>query len=139
MKSILFFLFALLIIISTTDTRNGRGRKGNYAVFKVASKKWARIRNTPRQCCNRKREITTKTLLSAAPTCDMLCPLLKVLKGCDFMCHFHLCYTSATYGGTEAACRTQCPAVTDAPDVEGTDTGIGIEGIFSSKKYALKV
>merc|ERR1712133_202749 len=137
MKSILLFLFALLISISTIEAQRGRGTS---AVFKIKSGRWARISNVPKQCCNKKRVITKTTLMQASSNdCQMLCPMLKVLKGCDFMCHFHLCYTSAAYGGTEAACRTQCDAVTDAPEVNGTDTGIGIEGIFSSKYYALKV
>merc|ERR1711915_36181 len=133
MKSILFFLFALLITISTIEAQRGRGRR---AVYKFGSGRWARISNVPKQCCNKKREITKKTLLQASSNdCQMLCPMLKVLKGCDFMCHFHLCYTSPDYGGTEAACRTQCPAQTDAP---GEVIGSGIEGIFGSYKSALR-
>merc|ERR1712126_752173 len=132
MKSI-FFLFALLITISTFEAQRGRS-----AVYKIGSGRWARISNVPKQCCNKKRVITNKTLMQASTSsCQMLCPLLKTLKGCDFMCHWHLCYTSPDYGGTEAACRTQCPTQTDAPD--GTDIiGSGIEGIFGSMKLALK-
>merc|ERR1711915_247317 len=132
MKSILFILFALLITISTIEAQRGRGRS---AVYKIGSGRWARIRNVPKQCCNKKRVITNKTLMQASSNqCQMLCPLLKVLKGCDFLCHFHLCYTSPDYGGTEAACRTQCPSQTDAPEEV---IGSGIEGIFGSYKSAL--
>merc|ERR1711955_96867 len=131
MKSILFFLFALLITISTIEAQRGRS-----AVINAGPGGWAKIRNVPKQCCNKKRVITAKTLMQASTSsCQMLCPLLKTLKGCDFMCHFHLCYTSPDYGGTEAACRTQCPTQTDAP--EGPD-GPGIDTIFGSLKSALK-
>merc|ERR1711915_244408 len=132
MKSILLFLFALLITISTIEAQRGRS-----AVFKIGSGRWARISNVPKQCCNKKRVITKTSLMQAsASSCQMLCPLLKTLKGCDFMCHWHLCYTSPDYGGTEAACRTQCPAQTDAPD--GGDGEVGIDTIFGSLKSALK-
>merc|ERR1712126_218143 len=108
MKSILFFLFALLITISTIEAQRGRS-----AVIKIRSGRWARIKNFQSNV-NKKRVITAKTLMQASSNqCQMLCPLLKTLKGCDFMCHFHLCYTSPDYGGTEAACRTQCPTQTD--------------------------
>merc|ERR1712126_268027 len=131
MKSI-FFLFALLITISTIEAQRGRS-----AVIKIRSGRWARIRNVPKQCCNKKRVINAKTLMQASSKqCQILCPLLKTLKGCDFMCHFHLCYTSPDYGGTEAACRTQCPTQTDAP--EGGDGEVGIDSIFGSLKSALK-
>merc|ERR1712126_275444 len=131
MKSI-FFLFALLITISTIEAQKGRS-----AVYKIGSGRWARISNVPKQCCDKKRVITNKTLMQASTSsCQMLCPLLKTLKGCDFMCHWHLCYTSPDYGGTEAACRTQCPTQTDAPD--GGDGEVGIDTIFGSLKSALK-
>merc|ERR1712126_465096 len=131
MKSI-FFLFTLLITISTIEAQRGRS-----AVYKIGSGRWARISNVPKQCCDKKRVITNKTLMQASTSsCQMLCPLLKTLKGCDFMCHWHLCYTSPDYGGTEAACRTQCPTQTDAPD--GGDGEVGIDTIFGSLKSALK-
>merc|ERR1712126_585057 len=134
MKNI-FFLFALLITISTIEAQRGRGGS---AVYKFGSGRWARISNVPKQCCNKKRVITNKTLMQASSNdCQILCPLLKTLKGCDFMCHFHLCYTSPDYGGTEAAYRTQCPTQTDAPD-SGDGDGVGIDTIFGSLKSALK-
>merc|ERR1712126_211991 len=92
MKSIIFFLFALVIVISTIDAKRLKGRTTT-AWLKVKEKRWAKIRNTPSKCCNKKGLITAKTFYqSAAGQCDMLCPLLKTLKGCEFMCHFHLCY-----------------------------------------------
>ena len=71
-------------------------------------KKWAKIGNTPSKCCNKKGIITKRTFYkSAAGQCDLLCPLLKTLKGCEFMCHFHLCFTA--FGGSQDQCNAQCP------------------------------
>merc|ERR1712243_226958 len=94
MKSSIFFLFALLIVFSTIDSKRIKGRTTT-AWLKVKDKRWAKIRNTPSKCCNKKGLITAKTFYqSAAGQCDMLCPLLKTLKGCEFMCSL----SSVLYG-----------------------------------------
>merc|ERR1712126_491727 len=127
MKSIIFFLFALLIVYSTIDAKRIKGRTRT-AWLKVKDKRWA-ISKTPSKCCNKKGLITAKTFYqSAAGQCDMLCPLLKTLKGCEFMCHFHLCYMA--YGGSQDQCNVQCPTTTEGPDTTGE--GPEIEGIFDA-------
>ena len=78
MKGVLIFLFALLAIFLTVE---GQSRK-IVASLKIGRKTW-----------------TT----SEAP---VLCPFLRALKGCDFICHLHLCNHAPI--SEHGLCKTKC-------------------------------
>ena len=118
MKGVPFFLFVLLVIISTIDAQKNRRGK---IIGKVRARgKIYKIRNTPPTCCNKRGWLKPlKSLSKSVSECQILCPLFKALKGCDFMCHWYLCNrdTNGDYG----QCVTQCKATPDPVDVETTD------------------
>merc|ERR1712227_19155 len=66
-----------------------------------------KIRNVPTQCCSRNGRIkwNTKSKLRAGYCQAAFCPLLKALKGCNFMCNFYLCNQNK---GGEAKCKKCC-------------------------------
>merc|ERR1712227_426325 len=66
-----------------------------------------KIRNVPTQCCSRNGRIkwNTKSKLRSGYCQAAFCPLLKALKGCNFMCNFYLCNQNK---GGEAKCKKCC-------------------------------
>merc|ERR1712133_271717 len=104
MKGVPFFLFVLLVIISTIDAQKNRGKI--VGKIKARGKIW-KVRNTPAKCCNKRGWLNNpRSLSKSVSECQILCPLFKALKGCDFMCHWYLCNrdTNGDYG----QCKTKC-------------------------------
>ena len=53
-----------------------------------------KIPNVPRQCCNRDGRLYNNVMSRSGygqSECQMVCPILKALKGCSFTCEFHIC------------------------------------------------
>ena len=116
MRSILFFAIALLIICSTIQGQ--RGRKVKTCTLKYRGK-ITKIPKIPRNCCSAKKRGKRQ---SSASKCAAYCPIIRGLKGCEFMCHFDHC---------KDKCQAECgggpnPGPTPGPTDDSTTEGSGV-------------
>merc|ERR1712133_265924 len=113
MKIGLYFTFIFLVTFSTINAGSklkSRPKISPKAVTRTCSCKIKgvqyKIRNVPNKCCSNGRiqwNIKSKT---RSGYCQAeFCPLLKALKGCNFMCNFYLCNQNK---GGEAKCKKSC-------------------------------
>ena len=109
MKGVLMFLFASLAIFSTIEAQSGKNYKRPCKLRHSKTGKTWTIYNTPDGCCNRRGYLSYKMLTSSYPECQILCPFLRALKGCNFMCHWTLCNHDAN--GDYDQCKTKCEAM----------------------------
>merc|ERR1712025_744462 len=127
MKGIPYFLFALLVIFSTTNANSPSRiprRTCNIKYKGVATK----VHNVPKKCCSKNGKLNMKmsNVGTRSSICEpYVCPLLMMLKGCNFMCNFYKC--NLNYGG-EANCRDLCgisqpktPTTTTKPSTASTN------------------
>merc|ERR1712121_265911 len=111
MRTLIIFTFVLLTLFATIDGQCRGKYQGKVYKFKRVS----------RSCCKknglltvakkgkssrRGRSVDFDLDVRQAAKCSAVCPLLKALKGCDFMCHFYMC---------QDKCQTECPPTTVAP------------------------
>merc|ERR1712133_129131 len=110
MKIGLYFTFIFLVTFSTINAGSklkSRTKIPPKAVTHTCSCKIKgvqyKIRNVPTKCCSNGR---IKWIKSISGYCQSeFCPLLKALKGCNFMCNFYLCNQNK---GGEAKCKKSC-------------------------------
>ena len=112
MKGIPYFLFALLVIFSTTDARpesetilprrtcNLKYNKGDAI----------KVYNVPKNCCPKNGKLNMNDMGTRYPMPNSICglyycPVLMMLKGCKYMCNFYKC--NQNYGG-EKICKQLC-------------------------------
>merc|ERR550517_340598 len=116
MRSVVIFALVLLAIIATIDAQCKGKYKGK--VYK--------LKKVPRSCCQKNGRLSVSKsgkpsrwgrslVVRQATKCDAVCPILKALKGCDFMCHWNIC---------QDKCQQECPSVptTAPPSVGSTDS-----------------
>merc|ERR1719282_1159 len=126
MKGVPFLLFLLLVIISTIDAQ--KNSRKIIAKVRVKGKLW-KVRNTPATCCKKRGRgywiKTPQSLSKSVSECQILCPLFKALKGCDFMCHWYLCNrdTNGDYG----QCKTKCESEQSTIDTTGDGDVIDLD------------
>merc|ERR1712121_529562 len=116
MKTLIIFTFVLLTLFATIDAQCRGKYQGKVYKFK----------KVPRSCCKkngmmtvarkgkpsrRGRSLDFDLDVRQAAKCSAVCPLLKALKGCPFMCHFYMC---------QDKCQTECPPTTVAPPAPTT-------------------
>merc|ERR1712126_525954 len=114
MKIGLYFTFIFLVTFSTINAGSklkSRPKISPKAVTRTCSCKIKgvqyKIRNVPTKCCSNGR---IKWIKSISGYCQSeFCPLLKALKGCNFMCNFYLCNQNK---GGEAKCKKSCNKAT---------------------------
>ena len=104
MKGALIFLLASLAIFSTIEAQSAKNYTG-LCKIRARGKTWT-IHNTPDGCCNRRGYLSSKMLTRSESECQILCPFLKALKGCHFMCHWKLCNRDTN--GDYDQCKTKC-------------------------------
>ena len=121
MKGALTFLFVSLALFSSI-----KAQSRITCLFKSGGKTWT-IRNTPATCCMKRflwpppknehkndslmegincKIKSPKILRRSVSDCQIFCPLLKALKGCDYMCQWYLCNRDTN--GDHCRCKTIC-------------------------------
>merc|ERR1711915_925725 len=108
MKTLIIFTFVLLASFATIDAQC-RGRyEGKVYKFKRVSRSCCKKNGllTVAKPSRRGRSVDFDLDVRQAAKCSAVCPLLKALKGCPFMCHFDMC---------QDKCQTECPPTTVAP------------------------
>ena len=120
MKGALIFLFVSLAIFSTIEAQE-ESRKTT-CLLKSRGKTWT-VRNTPARCCNRRGYLSFKRGFSFSG-CQILCPLFKALRGCDYMCHWPMCSLDTDHDHCQ--CKTLCEKKT-VPSVECGETEIDLD------------
>merc|ERR1711868_181663 len=110
MKTLIIFTLVLLTLFATIDAQCRGKYEGKVYKFK----------KVPRSCCKkngmmtvarkgkssrRGRSVDFDLDVRQAAKCSEVWPLLKALKGCDFMCHFYMC---------QDKCQSECPTTTVA-------------------------
>ena len=135
MKGALTFLFVSLALFSSI-----KAQSRITCLFKSGGKTWT-IRNTPATCCKRGRFmnewpqpknehkndtfiVSPKISTRSVSRCQILCPLLKALKGCDYMCQWYLCNRDTN--GDHCQCKTICEKK-PVPPVKCGDTEIDLD------------
>merc|ERR1712227_831794 len=108
MKTLIIFTLVLLTLFATIDAQCRGKYEGKVYKFK----------KVPRSCCKKNgmmtvarrgksshhgRSVDFDLDVRQAAKCSAVCPLLKALKGCKFMCHFDMC---------QDKCQTECPPTT---------------------------
>ena len=122
MKGALIFLFVSLAIFSTIEAQKGSESGKTTCLVKSGGKTWT-VRNTPTACCNRRGYLRFKDR-SSFSECQILCPLFKALKGCNYMCHWYLCNRDTD--GDHCQCKTLCEKKT-VPPVKCGETEIDLD------------
>ena len=107
MKGVLMFLFASLAIFSTIEAQSGKNYKRPCKLRHSKTGKTWTIYNTPDGCCDRRGYKTFK-MLTRSSECEFLCPAIRALKGCEFMCRWPTCNrdTNGDYDQCETKCET---------------------------------
>ena len=129
------FLFVSLAMFSKIEAQS-RKTDAKHCKIRTRGKTWT-IYNTPDGCCNRRGYISFRSVSE----CQILCPLLNALRGCEFMCHWYLCNrnTNGDYDQCVTKCETMphplLPPVDKSGDREiDCAHGIYIYGIDQSVK-----
>ena len=137
MNGVLTFFIVSLAISSSIEAKS---RRVINCLFKSGGKTWT-IRNTPAKCCKRKRFmnewpppknehkndtfiVSPKISTRSVSECQIFCPLLKALKGCDYICHWYLCNRDTN--GDHCQCKAICEKK-PVPPVKCGDTEIDLD------------
>merc|ERR1712126_668385 len=81
-----------------------------------------KIRNVPTKCCSNGRiKWNIKSKKRSGYCQESFCPLLKALKGCNFMCNFYLCNQNK---GGEAKCKKSCKKPTSTKGLTMTTSTV---------------
>ena len=129
MKGALIFLLASLAIFSTIEAQS-RKIYGKFCKLRARGKTWT-MYNAPDGCCNRRGYLIPETLTGSVPKCLIVCPALRALKGCEFMCRWPMCNRDTN--GDYDQCKTKCetmplPPVDEYGDGEiDCSIGLGLE------------
>merc|ERR1712126_363636 len=127
MKSILYFAFVLLTILSTTEAMRGAPPSTDRQAAILPGARWKipnkLVSKIPKKCLNKNGKFSYAKLMNKTSLrdCQVVCHVLKMLKGCDFMCHFHYC--ANVYGGGDK-CMGNCekPTTTTKSTTSTTST-----------------
>ena len=106
MKGVLIFSFVSLAIFSSIEAQS-RKIDAKLCKIRAKGKVWT-LYNTPDGCCDRRGYKTFK-MLTRSSECEFLCPAIRALKGCEFMCRWPTCNRDTN--GDNDQCKTKCEAM----------------------------
>merc|ERR1712133_231815 len=125
MKSFLYFAFVLLTISSATEAMRGAPPSTDRQSAILPGARWKipnkLVSKIPKKCLNKNGKFSYAKLMNKTSLrdCQVVCHVLKMLKGCEFMCHFHYC--ANVYGGGDK-CTAKCEKPTTTTTTTSTST-----------------